>query len=61
METVTSKRSHTAVLESQQLKAAQKNQGQKYTGVLADGAAFKRGFISQAFLPIRLPCVGGDG
>lgn len=51
METVTSKRSHTAVWESQRLRAAQKNQGQRYTGVLADRAAFKRGSITQALLP----------
>lgn len=61
METVTSKRSRTAVPESQRLRAAQKNRGQRYTGVLADGAAFERGSITQAFLPIRLPSVGGDG
>lgn len=61
METVTSRRSRTAVRESQRLRAAQKNRGQRYTGVLADGAAFERGSITQAFLPIRLPSVGGDG
>jgi len=32
--------------------------GQRYTDVLADGAAFERGSIAQALLPIRLPCVG---
>lgn len=60
METVTSKRSHTAVLESQWLRAAQKNWGQRESSVLANGVTFERGSIAQTFLPIRLPCVGRD-
>lgn len=35
-----------------------RNRGQRDTGVLTGKAAFRRGSIVEASLPMRLPCVG---